>query len=204
MPATPRLARKLAVAIAALVAVGTGSANVPALAQSGDSWKPVWTAKNELVLPKGYREWVYLGSPLTPNALNNGEAGFPEFHNVYVPKPVFEHYVKTGKYEEGAIWVKELQLTLPQENADGSRTEPSGRGYFPGVFNGMDVMVKDSKRCATTNNWCFFNFGHHALPYAPVATIAAQDKCAFCHQANADKDLHFTKFYQALLTPHGM
>jgi len=171
---------------------------LPAQAQERPSWVPVWTAKNELQLPQGYREWVYLGSPLTPNALNDGHAGFPEFHNVYVPKPILEEYQKTGKYPEDAIMVKELQLTLPAENPDGSRAESSGRGYFPGAFNGMDVMVKDSKRCAETNNWCFFNFGHHAQPYAATAAIAPRDKCASCHQANADKDLHFTKFYQLL------
>ena len=27
----------------------------------------------------------------------------------------------------------------PAENPDGSRTEPSGRGYFGGAFNGADV-----------------------------------------------------------------
>jgi hypothetical protein len=35
---------------------------------------------------------------------------------------------------------KDLQLTLPPaENPDGSRTEPSGRGYFPGKWNGADA-----------------------------------------------------------------
>ena len=29
----------------------------------------------------GYREWVYVGSPLTRNDLNNGKATFPEFHD---------------------------------------------------------------------------------------------------------------------------
>src|SRR5262249_24836548 len=43
---------------------------------------------------------------------------------------------------EGTILFKELQLTLPGQNPDGSRTEPSGRGYFPGPFNGADVTVK--------------------------------------------------------------
>ena len=41
---------------------------------------------------------------------------------------------------------KELQLTQPGQNPDGSRTEASGRGYFPGAFNGADVTVKDSQR----------------------------------------------------------
>jgi hypothetical protein len=33
------------------------------------------------------------------------------------------------------MFYKELQLTLkPEENSDGSRTEPSGRGYFLGLL----------------------------------------------------------------------
>ena len=30
---------------------------------------PDYTASGDLVLPKIWREWVYVGSPLTPNAL---------------------------------------------------------------------------------------------------------------------------------------
>ena len=46
---------------------------------------------------------------------------------------------------------KELQLTLgPAENPDGSRTEPSGRGYFPGAFNGATARLIE-------------NAGFHAL-----------------------------------------
>lgn len=56
---------------------------------------------------------------------------------------------------------KELQLTLgPAENPDGSRKEPSGRGYFPGAYNGADVTAKDSKRFADTEGWGYFNFNH--------------------------------------------
>ena len=173
---------------------------VPLRAQTADEWRPVWTERNELQQPVGYRQWIYLGSPITPQGLNDGKAGFPEYHNVYVPKPVLDAFKRTGDYPEGSIFVKELQLTLPpSENPDGSRTISSGRGYFPGAFNGMDVMVKDSKRCASTSNWCFFNFGHHAQPYEKVSAIIPADKCAACHAANADKNMHFTEFYQLLL-----
>ncbi len=34
--------------------------------------------------PSGYREWVYVGTPVTPNDMNDGKAAFPEFHNVYI------------------------------------------------------------------------------------------------------------------------
>jgi hypothetical protein len=98
-----------------------------------------------------WREWVFGGSPLTPNALNDGHANFPEYHNVYIEPGSYAIYEKTGAFPEGTILFKELQLTLkPEENSDGSRTEPSGRGYFPGAFNGADVTVRDSKRYAAT------------------------------------------------------
>lgn len=35
----------------------------------------------------------------------------------------YEIYKKTGEFPEGTIFFKELQLTLPAENPDGSRTE---------------------------------------------------------------------------------
>jgi hypothetical protein len=169
-------------------------------AKAEQSWKPVFGADGQLELPKTYRTWVYLGSPLTPEALNDEKAGFPEFHNVYVPGEVLENFKKTGEYRDGDIFVKELQLTLPpREFPDGSRTEVSGRGYFPGAFNGLDVMVMDSTKCKDTMNWCYFNFGHHALPYEVKAAAAPTEKCAFCHMASADKNQHFTQFYQQLL-----
>ena len=90
-----------------------------------------------------WRTWIYVGSPLTPNALNDGKAGFPEYHNVYMQPWSYREYQKTHEFPEGTIMFKELQLTLPPaEHPDGSRTEPSGRGYFPGAFNGADVTVK--------------------------------------------------------------
>jgi hypothetical protein len=169
-------------------------------AQAADNWEPVWTANNELQQPVGYRQWIYLGSPVTPEGLNDNKAGFPEFHNVYIPRQVLEQFKKTGEYPEGSIFVKELQLTLPPAGfPDGSRVEVSGRGYFPGVFNGLDVMVKDSKRCASTKDWCYFNFGHHAQPYQATSIIMPVEKCAGCHMASADKNMHFTQFYQLLM-----
>jgi hypothetical protein len=34
----------------------------------------------QLERPIGYREWVYVGTPVTPNDLNDGKAAFPEHH----------------------------------------------------------------------------------------------------------------------------
>ena len=119
-------------------------------ASTTQRYLPEYNDKGELLLPKNFEKWVFVGSPLTPNALNGGQANFPEFHNVYIEPGSYDIYQKTNVFPEGTIFLKELQLTLPKENADGSRTEPSGRGYFPGKFNGADVIVKDTKRYART------------------------------------------------------
>ena len=167
-------------------------------APSRPRYLPEYTDSGELILPKNFHEWVYVGSPLTPNALNGGHAGFPEFHNVYIEPGSYEIYKKTNVFPEGTIFFKELQLTLPAQNSDGSRSEPSGRGYFPGPFNGADVTVKDSKRFAATGGWGYFNFNHHE-PKAPTAKVRAIEECAFCHISNgAKKDEVWTQFYPLL------
>ena len=132
---------------------------------------PAYTADGQLILPKNFQKWVFVGSPLTPNLLNHGKANFPEFHNVYIEPASYDIYKKTGVFPEGTIFLKELQLILgPNEFPDGSRTEPSGRGFFPGKFNGADVTVKDSKRYAATGGWGYYNFNHHE-PKAPTAKL---------------------------------
>lgn len=163
------------------------------------SWGPKWTDAGELKLPLAYHHWVFLGAPLTPNALNGGQAGFPEYHNVYIHPKAYRAYRKTGEFPEGTILLKELQLTRSATHPDGSSDEPSGRGYFPAALNGIDISVKDSERFADTNGWGFFNFGHHAPPYPKTAAAAPKEACASCHIANATKDMVFTKFYAPIL-----
>ena len=159
----------------------------------------VFDADGSLKLPVGYRHWAFLGAPLTPNGLNNGKAGFPEYHHVYVEEKNLQAYLKTGAFPEGTVIVKELTRVLNPTFPDGSRTEPSGRGYFNGEFNGMDVTVKDSKRFAATNGWGFFNFGHHPLPYSSSAKEASAAECAGCHQSFVAKtDMTWVQFYPIL------
>ena len=159
---------------------------------------PAYTASGELILPKTYRQWVYVGSPLTPNALNGGHAAFPEYHNVYIEPGSYAIYQKTGVFPEGTMFYKELQLTRkPEENPDGSRTEPSGRGFFPGELAGAEVSVKDTKRFAPSGGWGYFEFGH-SEPKLASAPVRAKSECAYCHIGNAKRDLVWTQFYRAL------
>src|SRR5215468_6531942 len=168
-------------AMTALVASGVIAAaffvqslsSISAQTQTGPRYLPEYTASGDLVLPKS----------------------FHEYHNVYIEPGSYEIYKKTYAFPEGTILFKELQLTLPGQNPDGSRTEPSGRGYFPGRLNGADVTVKDTKRFAASGGWGYFNFNHHE-PKAPTAKVT--DCGHACHLGGAKKDEVWTQFYPLL------
>lgn len=191
----PAVVLGLAVALAPLSSAYAQAK--PSPKPSASRYLPKYNAAGELLLPENFHEWIYVGSPLTPNALNGGKAGFPEYHNVYIEPASYAIYKRTGVFPEGTIMFKELQLTQPSQFPDGSRTESSGRGYFPGAFNGADVTVKDSKRYADTGGWGFYNFNHHE-PKAMTAKLRPKEECAACHMASAKKDLVWTQFYRLL------
>src|SRR5690242_2621049 len=192
----------LAAIVSGIALIGTTIALFkaqPLVAQAQGS-AAVFTSDGKLQIPKGFRRWIFVGAPLTPNALNGGQANFPEFHNVYIQAQNVEAYMKTGEFPEGTVIVKELTRLLNPTFPDGSRTEPSGRGFFNGAFNGIDLTVKDSKRFAKTNGWGFFTFGHHPLPYDKTAAEAPATVCADCHKAFVAKtDMTWIQFYPLLL-----
>jgi hypothetical protein len=173
----------------------------PVAAAQSEQSSAVFDSDGKLKLPdpSTFRRWVFVGAPLTPNGLNNGKANFPEYHHVYIEQKNVEAYLKTGEFPEGTVIVKELTRVLKPTFPDGSRTEPSGRGYFNGEYNGIDVTVKDGKRFAKTNGWGFFTFGHHPLPYAQSAEEAPASECASCHQTYVAKtDMTWVQFYPLL------
>ena len=150
-----------------------------------------FTRAGELVRPEGYRKWMYVGTPLTPNDMNNGKAAFPEFHTVYVEPGAYRTYRRTGEFPEGTVVVKELASV-------GETAAESGKGYFMGEFSGLEVMVKDNKRFASEpGGWAFFSFGHE-YPLRDKAKPMPQAACSSCHSSLADSDLVFTQYYPGL------
>lgn len=172
-----------------------------ATAEMRGATPPTFISDTEIKVPEGYREWVFVGAPLTPNALNGGAAAFPEFHHTYIEPGAYAEFKKTGVFPEGTQMVKELVLLQPGEFPDGSRAESSGRGYFAAAPAGLDVSIKDSKRFAATNGWGYFNFGHHAPPYEATAKVQKAEACSGCHEANAATDMVYTQYYPILRNP---
>lgn len=173
-----------------------------AVAQVDTVTRPTFTADGEVQIPEDWREWVFVGSPLTPNALNGGEAPFPEYHNVYIEPSAWEHYQRTGSFADGTQIAKELVLVRESENGngpEGAADEVSGRGYFPGAFAGLELAYKDSERFADEpGGWAYFSFGHQAPPYEQAAAAFPAESCSACHEVNAAQDFVFTQFYPVL------
>ena len=109
---TPSMPADLA-RMAQSVAQNTQAQSMPAdlarMAQSAQTrmaqsrYLPEYTDSGDMKLPPNsiWREWVYVGSPLTPNALNGGHAGFPEYHNVYIEPGSYAICKKTGLFPDG-------------------------------------------------------------------------------------------------------
>ena len=152
----------------------------------------------QLDRPVGYREWIYVGTPLTPNDLNDGKAAFPEFHNVYIDPNSWAHWKKTGEFRDGTILVKELVGV-------GSKAAVSGNGYFQGNFVGLEATIKSGKHFPNEpGNWGYFSFStpdHKTLTTSAKAFPKAA--CNACHQASAADDWVFTQYYPVLRVGKG-
>lgn len=175
-----------------LAATITATLASPAIADDSDTYTATFNAEGELIRPSGWREWIFVGSPLTPNDQNGGEAAFPEFHSVYIDPESWEHWKETGTFREGTMLAKELTLV-------GATAGTSGRGYFNGDLQGFEIAHKDSERYnEDTDGWGYYTFGHRPEPYANSAPAMPTVACAVCHTAAAADDMVFTQYYPIL------
>lgn len=151
------------------------------------------TPQGQLERPAGYREWIYVGAPVTPNDMNGGKAAFPEFHSVYIDPASWAHWKKTGQFRDGTILVKEL-LSV------GSKKAASGNGYFMGELIGVEATIKSAKQFPKEpGNWAYFSFtGEDGKTLKAAAPAQATANCNSCHQSNAAKDWVFTQHYPVL------
>lgn len=147
-----------------------------------DAWKGLWILlllplsvvdaaeffkfdNGELARPSGYREWIYVGTPVTPNELNNGKAAFPEFHNAYTDPESWAEWKRSGTLREGTILIKELVSV-------GATSAVSGKGYFECDFIGLEATIKSKKHfLGEPGHWAYFSF---STPDHMTLTAAAK------------------------------
>ncbi len=179
-----------------LIIVFFASSLVPQVKAGGEVMAK-FNASGEMIRPEGWREWIYVGTPVTPNSLNPPEAAFPEMHSVYIDPKSWAHYKKTGEFREGTMLAKEPALV-------GSTQATSGKGFFMGEFSGFEIAYKSAKRFPNEPaNWAYFSFGHKPEPYNATAKAMPTAACAACHTASAAEDMVFTQYYPVLRAHKG-
>lgn len=166
-------------------------------------YAPEFTSDKMLKIPDGkvWREWPFVGSLVTPNALNDGNAPFPEHHMIYIDPVSWAHYKKTGEFREGTVLAKELTRVRAPDgaNENGSTDEVSGTGYFMGEFSGFEITIKSKALYPDDpGNWAYYTFGHQPEPYNSTAMKQPAEACNACHEASAAEDFVFSQFYPVL------
>ena len=148
-----------------------------------------YTADGKLIVPSGYREWVYLSSGLgmsyNPKALASAQ---PMFDNTFVNPEAYQAFRNTGTWPDKTVIVLEVR-----GSSDKGSINQHGR-FQSGDVQGLEVHVKDTARY--NGGWAFFSFDNGP---APATRIPKTQACYACHGAHGAVDTTFVQFYPTLL-----
>ena len=152
--------------------------------------KLVFNERGEAAVPRGYRSWVHVYTawePITTSLLDEKTTTTPEFHNVYVEPNSYRIFMKTGKWPEGTLMVKEFAFTdVDPKNCDGPPAFICNQWFGKAILEkgrtGIAVMSKDPKRYpAEAGGWAYFSYGHQRPPYQQASAPHPRARCAQCH-----------------------
>lgn len=129
-----------------------------------------------IAFPDGFRQWTHVKSGLIDDPKHPAYARFGGIHHIYA-NAIAMHGFEASVFPEGSVLVFDLHVLRKQ--SDGSVDQGERRH--------VDVMVKDSKRFASTGGWGYEEFLAEALR-APTLTPKAQAGCANCHGSHASHD----------------
>lgn len=129
-----------------------------------------------VIIPEGYRQWEMI-------APSQEEGSFNELRGILGNAISVKAYRDgTLPFPDGAILVKLAWKRVPSPEFSGA--------FVPGHPTTVQIMVKDSKRYASTGGWGFGRF----IEDQPVDR-AQHETCFGCHQANVKgHDFVFTRF----------
>jgi Cytochrome P460 len=135
---------------------------------------------DDLKPPTGYRQWFHVNTMI----VDKGSPLFADLggmHNVYINSVGLGALKKGGPYPDKTTFATDLHdFTL----SDGS--------YVEGARKLLAVMVKDSKKYASTGGWGFQAWeGGDAKK--PLVTDAAK-QCFACHQPKKDQDYVYSTY----------
>lgn len=166
-PLRSRAALALAVALA-------GFAHVPAAL--ADEAKPAASPIYGVTIPPGYRKWELIAPAEEAAPLDELRVVLGN------PKAIQAVEQATLPFPDGTILVKLAYRRQPSADF--------APATVPGPPTTVQVMVKDSKKYASTGGWGFGRFVN-GMP----ADLAQHQTCFACHAARVkDRDYVFTRF----------
>jgi hypothetical protein len=133
----------------------------------------------EVPYPSGYRAWQHVKT-MTINAGHPLYDAFGGTHHLYANAKALQGYRSAKKFPEGSVIVFDL---LEAKSADNAVTE--------GERKVVGVMVKSSKRYATTGGWGFEGFKGNTRERVVGGNAAGA--CFACHTQVKDKDHVFSE-----------
>jgi Cytochrome P460 len=149
---------------------------------------PEYTAGDQLKLPEGYRQWVYLttGFDMSYSA-GTMPMDHHMFDNVFVNPESYKVFTETG------TWPDKTMLVLEVRKAEGKGSINQRGNFQGGEVMGLEVHVKDEARFP--GKWAFFGFDD-----AKTAKMTPKEAaCYSCHQDHGAVDTTFVQFYPTLL-----
>ena len=166
------------------LAVLTGTIGLAISVASEEGHGPRYDAKGNLLFPDDFETWVFVGSSLGLTYADTPPS-HEMFHNVYLDRRAYAHYVETGEFPD------ETMLAMTLYAAD--EKQDFGSGQFSGELHGLEVAVKDG-------DWSYYDFGGFGGMELVSETSTAQPRsnCYNCHQEHAEDDNVFVQYYPVL------
>jgi hypothetical protein len=156
-------------------------------AQTG-GYEPRYTGAGELLLPKDYREWVFLsaGLGMTYGPAASANPQNPRFDNVFVSPSSHRAFLNSGRWPDKTVFILEVRQSVEKGSINNG-------GHYQGEIASVEAAVKDEGRFP--QKWAYFNFGRGDKAQPAAATSV----CNSCHGQNAAVENTFVQFYPTLL-----
>ena len=176
-----RYLRRIALWLVAVVMVSSVVAGMVSPTRPADAQTvPVLGDK----IPSGYRDWSLISVAREKGNLNDIRA---KLGNDVAIKAYREEKLP---FPDGTIIARLAWNYVPSE--DGNRAFGNLQSFVAGLpkeKEGVQFMVKDSSKYASTGGWGYAQFND-----GKPGNVAAQNTCFSCHAAVKDRDFVFTRY----------
>ena len=143
-----------------------------------------YTKDGELLLPKDYRQWIFLSSGIGMTYSGNA-SNDPAFENVFVNPEAYSGFLKTGTWPDKTVMVLEVRKSE-------SRVSINKDGRVQTSVQGTEIHVKDAAR----GGWAFYGYDDGSDKGKLFPKTAT---CYSCHEKNGATDTTFVQFYPTLI-----